>query len=93
MHVCMCLCICHEWMGIKGGWKVWDPLDLKLKAAVSHQIWVLGTEFWSSRRAVSALNCEPSLQSLGKHLERLNTDEPESTCTRGCKRDIRTNSL
>lgn len=36
--------------------KALDPLELELWAAVLQQVWVLGTEFGFSERAVSILN-------------------------------------
>lgn len=49
VSVCMCL-----WMQKP---ELADPLELELHMAVSHPVWKLGTEFRSSVRGVSTLDC------------------------------------
>lgn len=48
-YVCMCAGVC----GVQG---VQVFLELGFQMAASSQMWVLGTEFWSSPRASIALN-------------------------------------
>lgn len=49
--------VCHMCVGAHRGQKgVSDPLELKLQVVESHSACVVGTEFGSSVRAVSALN-------------------------------------
>lgn len=46
----------HIHVGTKGDKrKILNPLVLELQMFVSNLTWVLGTEFWSSARAASAL--------------------------------------
>lgn len=49
IYVCVCLCECASLVCQK---RALDALDLDLKRAESHLMWVLGTKFSSSGRAV-----------------------------------------
>lgn len=51
--MCVCVCVCLLW---KPERELNAP-ELGLQVVVSHQIWMLGTEFGSSRRTESTLNC------------------------------------
>lgn len=62
--VCACACVCVA-MGTYGGWKVAsDPLELELQVFVRHLIRAVGSELWTSDRAISALNHPVSVQLL-----------------------------
>lgn len=54
--VCVCMCLCLHVQSQKA----LDPLEL-VTGDVSHPWWTLGTEFWSSGRAMLSA-AEPSLQ-------------------------------
>lgn len=58
VHVPECMDVQHKYAG---DWKVWKKvpasLALKLQAAMSHVMWVLGTEPGSAEGAASAQNC------------------------------------
>ena len=55
---------------LKGQKRALDPLGLELLAAVSHLVWVLGTEHWSFERLIPAL--------LLSHLSSSTTPSPYS---------------
>lgn len=64
-YLCVCMCLCMCAMGTYGGWKVAsDPLELELQVFVSHLIRAVGSELWTSDRAISALNHPVSVQLL-----------------------------
>lgn len=46
--------------------KASDPLKLELQAAVSHPIWVLGTEPWSSEKHTVTLSTKSPLPSINR---------------------------
>lgn len=49
--------VCHLCVDLRRGQKrVLDPLKLELLAAVSHQMWTLGTKLRASREIVGTLN-------------------------------------
>lgn len=49
--------VCHMCVGAcQGQRKASGPLELELSVAVSHPMWVMGAELWSSERATSILN-------------------------------------
>lgn len=48
-----------------------DALELELEAVVSVMVWVLGTEFQSSRRTVIRLTTEPALDPSDWFLQQL----------------------
>lgn len=57
--------MCGGWVGThvrahahQGEKRTTDPLELELKAVVSHLTWVLGTELRSPGRIIHALNCK-----------------------------------
>lgn len=56
MHVCVPFLGSSE--------KDFGLLNLNLKVVVSHCVWALGTEIWSSARVASALNTAISLALL-----------------------------
>lgn len=56
--------LCIQMCGCPGNHKrALDLLDLKLQAVVICLVWVLGTELWTSARAVAIVNAERSLSS------------------------------
>lgn len=60
------MCVCDVYANVHGteqGDRV-DPLEQELQAMVSHQMKVLGTEFGSSGKAASAINCSAASQPL-----------------------------
>lgn len=55
----LCVCVCmHVCGGTHRGQKSMPgPSKLELQVAVNLLMWVMGTEQWSSKRAIHALNC------------------------------------
>ena len=59
VYVWVCVPECNTSGGQK---RVLDSQDLMAQAVVSHPVWVLGTELWSSERAASILAAGTFLQ-------------------------------
>lgn len=52
----------HWWQGGVKGQKEANSLELELPAAVSHPVWMLGTELGVMQKQCGLLTTEPSLQ-------------------------------
>jgi hypothetical protein len=62
--VCVCVCVCVYVFGIYAHEHWYQmrpacPSNLELQVVVSHRTWELGTELWSSARAVCTLRLHP----------------------------------